>query len=248
MSRDAHSFRLEAFEGPIALLLHLIERSEIDIYDIPIAGLTEQYLAVISENAAMSDPESMSEFIVMAATLLEIKSKMLLPKPPAPEDENAGDPRDALVRKLLEYKRCQALAEKLKALPGERFVNEGERGRFINQESADIQIGDLLSDINLNELWRVFADIVLRREQRIDTARANYGDMPRERFTVGEKIAYIEECLRRKKRLRLFELFETCESRGEMVVTFLALLEIIRRERLRVRQPGAFKDIEICPA
>lgn len=232
--------KLDAFEGPLALLMHLIERSEIDIYDIPIAELTDQYMAVIKTYPG--DMDGMSEFILMAATLLEIKSRMLLPKPPSPSDEEGEDPRETLVRKLLEYKRCQTLAEHLKSntAPGMRVVRAGERKSYHSVPGTDV----LMGDVSLEMLQQLFTEVIRRRELRIDHVRAHYGDMPRERFTMEEKIVHIERYLKRRGRFSLTELFEACATRGEMVVTFLALLELIRVGKLRVKQNKAFGDID----
>lgn len=233
---------LEAFEGPLHLLLHLIEKNEINIYDIPIAELTDQYMAVI--RSGPSDMEGMSEFLLMAATLLEIKSRMLLPKPPAPEEGEAEDPREALVRKLLEYKRCQTLAEHLKTYgaPGARIVREPERP--LVDTLARLEPATMMNGVALDQLWRLFSDVVKRRELRIDHVRAHYGDMPRERYTMEEKIALIERELTHNGGFLLSRFFEDCASREEMIVTFLAVLEMIRLGRMRVRQSQTFADIE----
>lgn len=234
---------LDAFEGPLDLLLHLIEKNEIDIYDIPISELTAQYIAVLHEQ--QNPMEVMSEFILMAATLLEIKSRMLLPKPPQVTGAEEEDPRDALVRKLLEYKRCQALAEQLSRYPepGARLVREAER--LSAEESLDPEA--LMEGVSLTSLWQVFSEVIKRRELRIDHVRAQYGNMPRERFTMEEKIAQIQQYVTLRRRFRLTELFETCQTREEMVVTFLALLEMIRQRWMRVRQNAVFGDID-CEA
>ncbi len=232
--------KLPAYEGPLDLLLRLIERNEIDIYNIPISLLAAQYM----EEIMGSGMEQMSEFLVMAATLLEIKSRMLLPKPPAPSGEPEEDPRDALVRKLLEYQRCQTLAAKLQGIaPGERLVREGEAALLAS--FAERTPASFLNGVPLDALFKVFTDVMLRREARRDTVRAGYGSVPRERFTVAEKAAHIINRLRDGAGVSLIELFEECESRGEMVVTFLALLELIRQGQAGVTQDSAFGDIKI---
>ncbi len=229
---------LPAYEGPLDLLLRLIERNEIDIYNIPIAFLAERYM----EEIIGSGMEQMSEFLLMAATLLEIKSRMLLPKPPAPEAEPEEDPRDALVRKLLEYKRCQELAAKLNGIvPGERLVRESETELLKSLNSR--QPVEILSGLSLKILFETFTEVMLRREARTDSVRAGYGDMPRERFTVAEKAAYIIGLLNKGGSFNLKDLFEECATRGEMVITFLALLELIRQGRTAVKQESAFGDI-----
>jgi segregation and condensation protein A len=218
----------------------LRERAEINIYDIPIADLTDQYMEAIKD--LPMDMESTSEFVLMAATLLEIKSRMLLPKPPKPE-ENEEDPRDALVRRLLEYKHCQEIAGRLQLFPspGQRLKRDGETDlidRFAIPEQSFV-----LDDVDLSLLWQLFNDVINRRESRIDVVRADYGDMPRERFTVTEKIARLQDYLQTHGRFYLSQILEECVNRREMVVTFLALLEMIRRGLMQVRQDKMFKEI-----
>ncbi len=175
-----------AYEGPLDLLLRLIERNEIDIYNIPIAFLAEKYM----EEILRSGMERMSEFLVMAATLLEIKSRMLLPKPPADDSAPEEDPRDELVQRLLEYQRAQTLAAKLAGvIPGGRLMREGEAEllSLLNEQRPE----DILKSVSLDTLFKIFADVLLRQESRVDRVRAGYGEMPRERFTVAEKAADI---------------------------------------------------------
>ena len=237
--------KLQAYEGPLDLLLQLIAKNEINIYDIPIAQLTDQYLEAIKElpRAPRRDEmERVSEFLVMAATLLEIKSRMLLPRPPKAVEEE--DPRDALVRRLLEYKKCQSVADALRALPspGERLAGGGEELPF--PEPAP----ETLDGVSLAGLWYAFSEIMRRCERKIDHSRAGYGDMPRERFTVAEKVSQIIERLRGAAGFSLSELFKECVSRGEMVVTFIALLEAIRMGLVLVKQRGVFNEVtcEAC--
>jgi segregation and condensation protein A len=238
-----HDVKLPAYEGPLDLLLRLIEKNEIDIYNIPIALLAAQYIDEIKGR----DMEQMSEFLVMAATLLEIKSRMLLPKPPAPVGEQEEDPRDALVRKLIEYQHCQTLASKLQGIaPGERLIRDGEAALL--QSFSKHHPEDILNGVPLDALFAVFTDVMLRRESRRDEVRGGYGDVPREKYTIAEKAAYILNALRNRAGLGLRELFEECETRGEMVVTFLALLELIRQGRAAISQEHAFEDITISNA
>jgi segregation and condensation protein A len=242
-------FRLESFEGPLDLLLRLIEKNKIDICDIPVSQLTEQYMEVIRTFAGEPHRgmDAMSEFLVMAATLLEIKSRMLLPKPPAQDGEGDEDPRDALVRKLLAYKQCQALAEQLKFTEdqGKRITREGERELFA--ELSRVEPLRAMAGVAADELWRVFTEVMKRRALRTDPVRAGYGDMPRERFTVEEKIALIaEQLVSGNGKLRLRALFEACETRIEMVITFLAMLELIRRGQARASQRRVFGEIYLA--
>ncbi|MCL2378335.1 MAG: segregation/condensation protein A [Defluviitaleaceae bacterium] len=257
--------KLAAYEGPLDLLLSLIRRNEIDIYDIPIAELTTQYMEAIAEikedpgllgsttlgqeaNGAFASEhmDKMSEFVLMAATLLEIKSRMLLPKA-KPENDAADeeDPREALVQKLLAYQEAQALAAELTRIspPGLRITGSGDP-ELLETISTNIDNQTpIMEGVELSRLWDIFADIMNRRAARRDLIRAGFGEMPRERFTVPEKIAYIRACISEVGHVRLFSLFEYCRSRTEIVVTFLALLEMVRRGMVKTRQSAAFDDV-----
>ena len=240
--------KLEAYEGPLDLLLQLIRRSEIDIYDIPIAQVTAEYLEVIA--AFPPDMGEISEFLVMAATLLEIKSKMLLPRPKI-EGEPEEDPREALAQQLLAYQQAQTLAEQLSNLTpiGVRLTGTGDKDllKILSEESYSQPTLDLIS---VSHLADIFADVMRRKADKIDPIRAGYGEMPRERFTVTGKIEHIIQVLKTKGRLSLEALFLRCSSRREMVVTFLALLELARRGKIHTSQPRTFGDVEVkpCPA
>jgi len=235
---------LTAYQGPLDLLLALIRRHEIDIYDIPIASLTDQYLAEVSNMP--QDMERLSEFLVMAATLLEIKSRMLLPARPKADAEEPEDPREALVQKLLAYKQMQALAEQLKKnFPiGEKLTNRGDRPLLqqVNNDSKSTFETDVT---DISELVTIFADVMSRKENRRDRVRANYGRMQRDRFTITEKVAHIQEILQQHGRASLRNLFYDCHSKNEMVVTFLALLELVRRGEIATEQSASFEDVDV---
>ena len=256
--------KLAAYEGPLDLLLRLIQRNEIDIYDIPIAELTTQYLEVLAElkkdglphksenpsqepNDALASAhmDQISEFVLMAATLLEIKSRMLLPKPKPETEEQEEDPREALVQKLLAYQEAQRLAEELTRIapPGLRITGSGDP-EFLETVSTDIDSQTpVMEGIALSKIWGIFEDIMNRRASRRDQIRAGFGEMARERFTVPEKIAHIRKRISDEGYVQLFALFEHCRSRGEMIVTFLALLEMVRRGIIKTRQESAFDDV-----
>jgi segregation and condensation protein A len=229
--------KLTNYEGPLDLLLRLIARNEMDIFDIPIAALTAQYLEEIA--ALPPEMDNLSEFLVMAATLLEIKSQMLLPKPKPVENVEEEDPREALVQKLLAYQLAQTLAAKLNSLtpPGGKLTGAGE-----TELAAEAEAPPVLEGVSAKDLWEMFNDIMLRRAARTDTQHANYGEMPRERFTIPEKISYIKRLLRLGK-VFLSALLEECRTRREMVVTFLALLEMMRRGMVSAHQEKDFDDI-----
>ena len=239
--------KLPAYEGPMDLLIRLIQKNEIDIYDIPIADLTAQYL---EEMAQLKEDDrygmdQISEFVLMAATLLEIKSRMLLPKPKIEDDTEPEDPREALVQKLLAYQEAQALAAELTRIspPGQRLSGTGDP-KFLDEINADIDNQTpIMEGINLSQIWELFTDVMSRRAARRDPIRADFGEMPRERFTVQEKVAHINKRIEEEGQVSLFALFESCRTRIEMVVTFLALLEMVRRGMIKTRQNNAFEDV-----
>ena len=239
---------MAAYEGPLDLLLGLIQRNKIDIYDIPIAELTAQYLeeiAILREDKGY-DMDQMSEFILMAATLLEIKSRMLLPKPKLEaEDTEEEDPREALVQKLLAYQEAQALAAELNRLspPGQRLSGVGDPGLLDEIEASIDSQTPVMEGVGLSQIWEIFTDVMSRRAARRDPIRAGFGSMQKERFTVPEKIAYIRQRVQEKGQVRLSALFEDCRTRIEMVVTFLALLEMMRQGMIKTRQNQAFDDV-----
>ena len=239
--------KLAAYEGPLDLLLRLIQRNEIDIYDIPISELTAQYLEAIAElkEDARYNMDQMSEFVLMAATLLEIKSRMLLPKPKPENEAVEEDPREALVQKLIAYQEAQALAAELTRLspPGLRISGAGDP-ELLETISADLDNQtSVMEGVELSRLWDIFSDIISRRAARRDPIRAGFGEMPRERFTVPEKIAFIRRRISAEGGVQLSVLFEYCRTRIEMVVTFLALLEMVRRGMIKTRQNAAFDDV-----
>jgi len=240
--------KLENFHGPFDLLLKLIRRSEIDIHDIPMARVTEEYLEAIA--SFPPDMEEMSEFLVMAATLLEIKSKMLLPGIKN-EDEIEEDPREALARRLLAYEQAQALAKQIERLTpiGLSLPGMGEK-ELLSALSDGAASQPVMDTVSLSYLAKIFSDVMNRSIERIDHVRAGYGEMPRERFTVSDKVEHIVNALREKGKLWLSALFFGCRSKSEMVVTFLALLEMVRRGMIFASQPKAFGDVEVmpCPA
>lgn len=249
--------RLEAFSGPLDLLLRLIRRKEINIYDIPVAQVAEDYMAHLGALAgAAPDMGEMSEFLVLASTLLEIKSAMLLPRR---AEEPEEDPRDSLVRRLLAYEEAQALAEMLKGLapPGDAYTRAGERelwGALARraEDSGDspapaVSPGALGSLLPFSELAELFDRLVKLQEGRTDKVRAGFGQLPRDEFTVAEKISLIMAALRERGRASLFDLLAECRGKREMVVTFLALLELVRRGAASAEQRGAFADVEVTP-
>lgn len=230
-------FRLDVFEGPLDLLLYLLKRDEIDIFDIPIEPITRQYMDYLNV-MKMLDLNIAGEFIVMAATLLMIKSRMLLPEDERPEiEDEEDDPRWELVRQLIEYKKFKQAASRLSAL---------EQRRSDMFDRADLEVlpepeaGLPLADVSIFELIAAFNE-ALKRARTDD-----FNEIHAETFTVADKIESILTTLRRHREYRFLQLFPEGAGRHEVVCTFLALLELIRLRQLSVTQQSDFGDIMIA--
>jgi len=225
--------RLARFEGPLDLLLHLIKRDEIDIYDIPISHITQQYLAYIELMQSL-DLEIAGEFLVMAATLMRIKAKMLLPLPAVgAEEEDEGDPREELVQRLVEYRQFKEAAGTLQSREKERRMLF-ERGMVPSEEDAGplplapATLFDLLDALN-----RVMSRIP---EPSVYEVRA-------ETWSVEDKLSLIATAVAERGSVSFTELLMRCRARSEMVVTFVALLELVKLGHIGVVQAEAFGDI-----
>lgn len=240
MSQE-YKVRLEVFEGPLDLLLYLIKRDEIDIYDIPIERITKQYLEFMSL-FKMLDLDVAGEFIEMAAKLIYIKSRSLLPVSAQPPEEEAeeADPRWDLVRQLLEYKKFKEAAAHLSVREASR---EGVFPRVVESPEPSA-VERPLGDVSVFDLINAFNKILKRLEDKPE----NLAEIFEENFTVADKIDLILKLMSGGTSLRFTELFSTAASRGEIVVTFLALLELIRLKQLRCVQSEPFAEIEVSRA
>ncbi len=237
---------LDAFAGPLDLLLHLINKNKIDIYDIPIATITSQYMEYMTDSSL--DMDSMSEFIVMASTLLEIKARMLLPRVEEIKEDNIDDPRAELVEKLLEYKLYKYLAVEL----NERF--EGNVDVFYGKSNIPdgldkyIEKSDpleLLDEVTLTDLEEIFNSILLRQSDKKDPIRYNFNRIKKDEITVEDRKIFLEGLLAEDEQISFLELFGKLSSKSSIIVTFLALLELIKINRLYVVQEKLFGDILI---
>lgn len=239
-------FKLESFEGPLDLLLHLIEKNKVNIYDIPIVEITDQYLEYIDE-MKKQDLDVMSEFLVMAATLLNIKSKMLLPKEAVVEEE-AEDPRAELVQQLLEYKMYRTYAYELR----DRQVDANQifyKVPTIPDEvlayEEPVDMEELISDLTLNKLNVVFQSVIKRQKNRVDPVRSRFGEIKKEEVSVEDKMIEVSEYARNHKTFSFRELLEKQSSRVQIVVTFLVILELMKAGEIRIVQENIFDDIQI---
>lgn len=229
IQKDSYHVKLEIFEGPLDLLLHLIRVNEIDIYDIPIVKITRQYNDYLDLIKEMNF-EIVGEFIVMAATLLYIKSKMLLPQEEISEDEQEEDPRAELTRQLLDYQKFRAASENLMALEQSQHMVWFRPG-----ETTQEMDGEEFIDACLFDLIRAFKDILKRSDKK------KILEIEREDVSIAEKIAYIKNKLEHRESIDFLSLFPGTSSRREKIVIFLALLELVRLGWVRTLQ-RAFDD------
>lgn len=229
--------KLEVFEGPFDLLFHLIEKNEVDIYDIPINTITEQYLEYV-RNMTYIDMDNMSEFILMSATLIEIKSKMLLPK----KEEDKEDPRAELVDRLLEYKQVKELVETLKNSEQlEIFTKEAEK--ILQDSKPDIKIEDVLKDTTLTQLYNLFEMVLARQTDKVDTVRSEFNRIPKDSYTIQDKKEHIKNLLSVYGSISFFEIFDDDTVKIEKIITFLAMLELIKLNELIISQTDVFGEI-----
>jgi segregation and condensation protein A len=231
-----YKVKLEIFEGPLDLLLYLIKRDEIDIYDISLERITRQYLEYLQAFKELKI-DIAGEFVVMAANLIYLKSRSLLPldQQPPEEDAEEDDPRWDLIRQLIEYKKFKEAAEQLSA----RAVQQEQI--FTRDGGAIVEAPLRLAEVGIFQLIHAFQNVIKRVE-----ARENLGEILGERFSVSEKIDIILQRVASSGSFRFSELFGDIAARVEVVVTFLALLELIRLKQVRVLQRDLFGEIEIA--
>ncbi len=238
--------KLEVFEGPLDLLLHLIEKNKVDIYDIPIVEITAQYLEYIKQMQT-EDMNIMSEFLVMAATLLEIKCRMLLPKEVNEEGEEE-DPRAELVQKLLEYKMYKYMSYELKDRQvdaAHTFFKEKTLPKEIEEYRPPVDYEELLGDADLKKLQLLFRTAMRRQEDKIDPVRSTFGKIEKDEIDMDLKTSYIENYIHTHKRFSFKQLLEKQNSKMEIIVTFLVILEMIKVGAVSILQEDTFDDIII---
>ncbi len=228
--------KLPVFEGPLDLLLHLIDKNKIDIYDIPIVEITNQYMEYI-QAMEKEDLNIMSEFLVMAATLLDIKCKMLLPRE-VNEDGEEEDPRKELVEQLLEYKMYKLMSYELR----DRQVDAEQT--FCKKPTIPEEVLEYEEPVDL-ELSRIFRDVMRRQEDKIDPVRSKFGKLEKEEVTLVDKLEYVSEYIKNHKRFSFRELLTKQSSRTQIVVTFLAILQLMKEGAAFIEQEQPFDDIMI---
>ena len=229
---DALEVFLEAFEGPLDLLLYLIRKQNFNILDIPLADVTRQYLAYV-EQIRKTNLELASEYLLMAAMLIEIKSRMLLPPKKSADGVEAEDPRAELVRRLIEYEQMKLAAARLDALPvlGRDFL----RAQVVIEQSLVPRFPDV-STVDLREAWQ---DILKRATLN------QHHTITREQLSVREHMSMVLRALQGRKFVEFEELFDTTRGPAVLVVTFIAMLELARELLLEVTQAEAFAPIYV---
>lgn len=238
--------KLQVFEGPLDLLLNLIEKNKVDIYDIPIVEITNQYLDYIKQ-MQRANMDVMSEFLVMAATLVDIKCRMLLPAEVNEEGEEE-DPRAELVQKLLEYKMYKYMSFELKDMQmeaGFSYCKSETLPPEVKNFREPINYDELVGDMNLNKLHEIFSFMMQRTVDKIDPIRSNYGNIEKEEIDMEAKAQYIELYVATHKKFSFRELLEKQKSKAELIVCFLVILELIKIGKITIVQDNLFDDIEI---
>lgn len=240
------SVKLDAFEGPLDLLLQLIEKNKINIYDIPIAMITDQYMEVIN-SMEQHDMEIMSEFLVMAAMLVRIKSAMLLPQQETEEGENV-DPRAELVERLLEYKMYKYISNELRD-------KQSDAARLVFKESTipeeiagykeEVDLSELLSDLTLKKLHEVFNSLVKKKADSIDPVRSRFGNIEREETNLYDRIKELQDYGIANRRFSFKKYMMRFSSKMDLIVNFLCILELIKMGRISISQDQLFDDIII---
>jgi segregation and condensation protein A len=234
----SYKLNLEIFEGPLDLLLYLIKKNDLDIKDIPISSITEQYLEYI-DMMKMLDLDVVGDFLVMAATLMQIKSKMLLPPDPVEGVEEELDPRDELMRRLFEYKKFKEIAEVLQGKEAERRdlfsrMIDLEKSKELRDDAKEVYF-----EANLFDLINALSEALKKVPEDI------LHEIIKEEFTVEQKIHDILHLLIDQPSVILQELFGRSRTKIEAIVTFLAILELIRLKEIKVAQKKTFGDIEV---
>lgn len=238
--------KLQVFEGPLDLLLHLIEKNKVSIYDIPIVEITDQYMEYISELPAES-LDVMSEFLVMAATLLDIKSRMLLP-PEVTEEGEEIDPREELVQKLLEYKMYKYMSYELRERQDGAALHlykEASMPEEVLAYQEPVDVEELLDGLTLNKLHALFQELLKRQENRIDPVRSKFGSVKREEVDLTETMRFVGRYITGRKKCTFRELLTLRKGKMYTIVTFLTLLELMKEGTVEVEQDETFADIRI---
>ncbi|MBQ9562516.1 MAG: segregation/condensation protein A [Lachnospiraceae bacterium] len=244
----AITVKVEAFEGPLDLLLQLIEKNKVNIYDIPIALITDQYMEALHAMEHL-DLDAMSDFLLMAATLLSIKARMMLPVQKDENDEEI-DPREELVRRLLEYKMYKYISRELRDKEfeaGFQLYKQATIPAEVEDYREPVDPGEVIahSGVDAQKLYDTFEQVMRRSADKIDPVRSRFGRIEREEVSVAEKMTYVRRYLHGHRKMRFRDLLQKGGSRTEVVVTFLCVLELMKVGAIRLRQETLFSEIDI---
>ena len=240
------SYKLEHFEGPLDLLLHLIEKNKVSIYDIPIVEITNQYLDYVN-HMDKEDLNLVSDFLVMAATLIDIKSRMLLPREEEEESEEE-DPRTELVNRLLEYKKYKYISQELADLEdsaGLHLFKPATVPPEVARYEPPVDLDELLDGPTLARLQTIFHQVMKRKEDKIDRVRSSFGTIKKEPISLEERIGSVMDYARKHRTFRFRQILEQGADKLEVVVTFLAILELMKIGKIHLTQEHLFDDMEI---
>jgi len=230
-----YSTVLDNFNGPLDLLLHLVQEAQIEIKDIFVSQVTDQFLKYM-ESLDRIDMDKASEYLDMAARLVEIKSRALLPQPDYDEPEDFIDPEQELIREIEEYSLFKQKAEELKEKENvDRF--------YKNPDESAGEVKLVYKDFNLEGLLDAFSKLMLRVENKAKKQKAK--EIPKDVYTVADKVGFIRTTLLAREKCKFFELFEEDTNRNEVITTFQALLELLKLQYVRAEQPQTYGDIEI---
>jgi len=238
--------KLPAFEGPMELLLHLIDKNKVNIYDIPIADITNQYIDYIQHMEEV-DLDLMSDFLVMAATLLDIKARMLLPHDEKVSEEEE-DPRRELVERLLQYKKYKYISGELKdmSIDSEKILYANERlPKEVASYKEPVDLGGLLSDLTLEKMHDIFMEIAQRTQERINYEGRNFGHLERETIPIESRIERVKNLVSHGKKRSFRALLSASASKTEVIVTFLAILELLKSGEIKLTEDSTCDDFTL---
>lgn len=238
--------KIENFEGPLDLLLHLIDVNKFNIFDIPIVEITEQYLEYV-RNMDTKDLNVTSEFLVMAATLLEIKAKMLLPVEVDEEGEEI-DPREELVQKLLEYKMYKYMSYELQDRmqdAGKAMYKQPTIPPEVEGYIEPVDLEKLLGDLTLKKLNDIFQSVMKRQNEKLDPIRSKFGKIEKEEVSLEDKLDFVESYAKEHGTFSFRKMLEGQQSKMQIVVTFLAILELMKTGKIMIQQEKTFGEILI---
>ena len=231
-------FKINQFEGPLDLLLHLIDKNKFNIFDIPIVEITEQYLDYLNRMQE-ENLDVMSEFLVMAATLISIKAKMLLPREEK-EEEEEEDPRAELVRRLLEYK-----LKDMNLDAGKNYYKPATIPKEVLEYKEEIDPAEVIGDVTLAKLNEIFTQVMKRTVDRVDPVRSKFGTIEKDEVRIEDKMDDIRASIRGLKGINFKTLLEIQATKINIIVTFMAILELMKVGDITIRQDELFGDIII---